>query len=108
MSAFVVFSMMGFYPVTPGSPTYNVGSPVFTSVKIDLGNGNVFEIVADGASGKNKYIQSASLNGATLNQPWFDHSQIASGGILNVKMGPKANKEWGLVTPPPSAAPMPE
>ena len=108
MSAFVVFSMMGFYPVTPGSPTYNVGSPVFTSVKIDLGNGNVFEIVADGASGKNKYIQSASLNGAVLDQPWFEHSQIASGGILNVKMGPKANKEWGLATPPPSAAPMPE
>ena len=39
MSAFVVFSMMGFYPVTPGSPTYNVGSPVFTSVKIDLVTG---------------------------------------------------------------------
>ena len=42
MSAFVVFSMMGFYPVTPGSPTYNIGSPVFSDVKIDLGDGNVF------------------------------------------------------------------
>lgn len=107
MSAFVVFSMMGFYPVTPGSPTYNIGSPVFTDVKIDLGNGHVFEIVADGASPDHKYVQSATLNGKTLNQPWFDHSQIASGGILTVKMGPKANREWGIGTPPPSAAPMP-
>ena len=53
MSAFVVFSMMGFYPVTPGSPTYNIGSPVFSDVKIVLGDGNVFEIVADGASHDN-------------------------------------------------------
>lgn len=108
MSAFVVFSQMGFYPVTPGSPTYNIGSPAFTDVKVDMGGGNTFEIRAKHASKENKYVQSARLNGVTLNQPWFNHSDIASGGLLELEMGPKANKEWGVSTPPPSAAPMPE
>lgn len=108
MSAFVVFSQMGFYPVTPGSPTYNIGSPMFTDVKVDMGNGNTFEIRANNASDENKYVQSAKLNGVTLNQPWFNHSDIAAGGLLELEMGPKANKEWGLGTPPPSAAPMPK
>lgn len=108
MSAFVVFSQMGFYPVTPGSPTYNIGSPVFTDVKVDLGNGNTFEIKANNASEDNKYVQSARLNGKVLNQPWFQHSDIAQGGLLELEMGPKANKQWGTTTPPPSAAPMPK
>lgn len=108
MSAFVVFSQMGFYPVTPGSPTYNIGSPVFTDVKVDLGNGNTFEVKANNASPENKYVQSARLNGEVLNQPWFNHSDIAQGGLLELEMGPKANKEWGTKTPPPSAAPMPQ
>ena len=106
MSAFVVFSMMGFYPVTPGSPTYNIGSPVFSDVKIDLGDGNVFEIVADGATHDNKYVQSATLNGEELSGPWFDHSRITAGGVLSLKMGPKANKKWGIGNPPPSVGPM--
>ena len=103
MSAFVVFSQMGFYPVTPGSPTYNIGSPMFTNVKVDMGNGNVFEIRANNASDENKYIQSAKLNGVELNQPWFNHNDIVSGGLLELEMGPKANKAWGTATPPPSA-----
>lgn len=107
MSAFVVFSQMGFYPVTPGSPTYNIGSPVFTDVKVDMGNGNTFEVKANNASTENKYVQSVKLNGKVLNQPWFEHSDIMSGGLLELEMGPKANKEWGIVTPPPSAEPMP-
>lgn len=108
MSAFVVFSQMGFYPVTPGSPTYNIGSPMFTDVKVDMGGGNTFEIRAKNASDENKYVQSAKLNGVTLNQPWFNHADIAAGGLLELEMGPKANKEWGVGTPPPSAAPMPQ
>lgn len=108
MSAFVVFSQMGFYPVTPGSPTYNIGSPMFTDVKVDMGGGNTFEIRAKNASDENKYVQSAKLNGVALNQPWFNHADIASGGLLELEMGPKANKEWGVGAPPPSAAPMPQ
>ena len=107
MSAFVVFSQMGFYPVTPGSPTYNIGSPMFTHVKMDLGGGKTFEIIAHNASSENKYVQSARLNGKELNQPWFNHSDIAEGGLLELEMGPKANKAWGTKTPPPSADPKP-
>lgn len=106
MSAFVVFSQLGFYPVTPGSPTYNIGSPLFPYAKIDLGNGKVFEIKATNASKENKYIQSAKLNGKVHNQAWFTHEDIASGGVLEVVMGPKANRNWGIETPPPSAQPI--
>ena len=103
MSAFVAFSQMGFYPVTPGSPTYNIGSPVFSDVIIDLGNGKTFEIKAVNSSEDNKYIQSAKLNGKEWNQPWFSHKDIVNGGVLELEMGNKANKEWGAKLPPPSA-----
>ena len=107
MSAFVVFSQLGFYPVTPGMPSYNIGSPVFKEVKMDLGDGKIFEIRANNASAENKYIQSAKLNGVALDQAWFNHAAIANGGLLELEMGPKANKNWGIATPPPSAEPMP-
>jgi predicted alpha-1,2-mannosidase len=108
MSAFVAFSSMGFYPVTPGSPTYNIGSPMFPYVKMTLSNGKIFEIIAENCSDENKYIQSATLNGKELNQPWFNHSDIANGGKLVLKMGDKANKAWGsdLKNVPPSAKPL--
>ena len=107
MSAFVVFSQMGFYPVTPGMPSYNIGSPVFENVKLQLPNGKIFEIRANNASAENKYIQSAKLNGKAWDQPWFSHEAIANGGILELEMGAVANKAWGAATPPPSAEPMP-
>ena len=105
LSAFVVFSQMGFYPVTPGSPTYNIGSPVFEHVKMNLENGKVFEIEAVNCSEENKYIQSATLNGVEWNKPWFSHSDIANGGKLVLVMGNTANKQWGssLENVPPSA-----
>jgi predicted alpha-1,2-mannosidase len=109
MSGFVVFSAIGFYPVTPGSPTYNIGSPVFEYVKMDLGNGKFFEVEAKKCSDENKYIQSATLNGKEWNKPWFHHDDIANGGKLVLVMGDKANKNWGssLENVPPSAEPMP-
>ncbi len=97
MSAFVVFSQMGFYPVTPGDPLYTIGSPVFEQVSLDLGNGQRFEIEARNASPENKYIQSATLNGETLETPWITHEALISGGRLVFEMGPKANKSWGAV-----------
>ena len=95
MTSFVVFSYMGFYPVTPGMPVYNIGSPIFKNVKIHLENGKIFEIEAPNASAENKYIQSATLNGVTWNKPWFNHQDLANGGKLVVEMGPKANRNWG-------------
>jgi len=96
MSAFVVFSSMGFYPVTPGLPVYTIGSPIFEHVSVDLGNGKKFEIHAHNASVENKYIQSATLNGKTLGKPWITHEAVMNGGKLVVEMGPKANKSWGI------------
>ena len=100
MTSFVVFSSMGFYPVTPGKPTYTIGSPMFEHVSIDLGNGNSFEIEAHNASDENKYIQSATLNGEKLDKPWITHEAVINGGKLVFEMGAKANKKWGTVQKP--------
>jgi predicted alpha-1,2-mannosidase len=96
MSSFVVFSSMGFYPVTPGMPGYSIGSPLFENIKIDLGDGKVFEIEARNASTDNKYIQSATLNGKKLSSTWFNHEELSKGGKLILEMGNKANKNWGI------------
>jgi predicted alpha-1,2-mannosidase len=96
MSAFVVFSSMGFYPVTPGQPDYTIGSPMFDKVSVDMGNGKTFKIEAHNASSENKYIQSATLNGEKLEEPWITHEAISNGGKLVFKMGAKANKSWGV------------
>jgi predicted alpha-1,2-mannosidase len=95
MSAFVVFSMMGFYPVTPGIPAYNIGSPMFEKASIELANGKKFVISAKNCSRDNKYIQSAKLNGKPFNQPWFWHRDIVNGGTLELVMGDHPNKSWG-------------
>lgn len=104
-SAFVVFSQMGFYPVTPGSASYNIGSPFFKNIKMTLSNGKIFEVEAQNYSKENKYIQSATLNGKTWNKPWFEHTEIENGGKLVLVMGKTANKAWGAGAndAPPSA-----
>jgi predicted alpha-1,2-mannosidase len=96
MSAFVVFSSMGFYPVTPGNPVYTIGSPVFSKVSINLNNGKQFKVVARNCSVVNKYIQSAKFNGQVLIKPFFTHEQLMAGGELELEMGPKPNKAWGI------------
>ncbi|MFM9824911.1 GH92 family glycosyl hydrolase [Flavobacterium sp.] len=95
MSAFVVFSSMGFYPITPGIPIYTIGSPLFSKIKINLPNGKVFAINAPNCSEKNKYIQKASLNGKNLEGPWFTHEDLVNGGTLELEMGSYPNKTWG-------------
>ena len=94
MTSFVVLSSMGFYPVTPGLPIYNLGSPLFEKISIDLDNGKTFTIIANNCSVKNKYIQSAKLNGEVLNQVWFTHDAILSGATIELEMGEFPNKEW--------------
>ena len=99
MTSFVVFSSLGLYPVTPGEPVYTIGSPVFTDASIKVSGGKVFRIVAKNASDENKYIQSATLNGKTLEGPWISHEDVMAGGKLVLEMGPLPDKEWGAVTP---------
>lgn len=96
MSAFVVFSSMGFYPVTPGIPEYTIGSPVFEKVSIALPNKKHFTVIAHNSSVVNKYIQQAKFNGQPLNKPTFTHQQLVDGGTLELFMGPKPNKSWGV------------
>jgi predicted alpha-1,2-mannosidase len=102
LSSWYVFSSMGFYPVTPGSTAYAIGSPLFGQVTINPGNGNTFIIRAENNSETNKYIQSATLNNQPLNKPWITHEDIMNGGILIFKMGTEPNKGWGNEMPPPS------
>ena len=96
MSSFVVFSSMGFYPVTPGVPVYSIGSPMFEKVKVHLANGKTFEVEALNVSADNKYIQSAKLNGKILSKPWFSHNDLIKGGSLVLVMGNKPNYNWGI------------
>ena len=96
MTSFVVFSSMGFFPVTPGKPEYAIGSPLFESAKIHLENGSTFEVKASGVSDDNKYIQSAKLNGEPWNEPSIPHEAIMAGGVLELEMGPLPNKDWGV------------
>ena len=96
MSAYAVFSMLGFYPVTPGTPEYQWGSPMFAKVTIHLENGRDFVLSAPGASTDAKYIQSVTIDqvpveGSTV----LRHSDIMRGAHVMVKMGTRPNKSWG-------------
>ena len=91
-SSWYVLSAMGFYPVCPGSPVYEIGSPIFAKSTIRPGNGKEFTIVANHVSAQNKYIQSAQLNGKTLNKPWFAHAAIANGGTPGSRNGRQAEQ----------------
>jgi predicted alpha-1,2-mannosidase len=92
MSAWLMFTQMGFYPV-PARDVYIVGSPIFTKVTLDLPGGELV-IEAPGASRNGKYVQSATLDGATLDRPWFSHADAASGATLRLEMGETASA-WG-------------
>jgi predicted alpha-1,2-mannosidase len=107
LSAFVVFSMMGFYPVTPGLPVYDVGSPVFEKSVLKLPNGKTFTITARGASRKNQYVQSIRLNGKPMDRVWFRHADFVNGGTLELIMGDTPNRTLGVepsTYPPASLA----
>ena len=94
MCSWFVFSSMGFYPVCPGKPEYQIGSPVFEKVTIHLENGADFVIRAEGNTDNTKYIQSASLNGQSLDTTVLAHADVARGGELVLRMGQRPNKEW--------------
>lgn len=98
MSSWLVFSMVGFYPVCPGMPYYVIGSPSFEESVITLENGKKFTIEAKGASEKNIYIQSATLNGQPYDKSYILHKDIMNGGILSFVMGDAPNKEWASAT----------
>lgn len=87
MSAWYIFSSMGFYPVSPVSAEYAIGSPVFPKVELPLENGNTFTIIAHDASKENIYVKRATLNGKPLSRMFLKHEDIVNGGTLECWMG---------------------
>ena len=96
VSSWYVFSAMGFYPACPGDPVYQICSPVFNKVDINVGRGKVFTVMANNNSKENLYIQSVMLNDKTHNVSWLHHNALMEGGKLVFEMGPEPNKNWGL------------
>jgi len=117
MSAWYVLSSLGFYPVTPGSNEYIIGTPLFDKASINLENGKKFTIVAENRSEVNIYIDSATLNGSILNRSYLTHQEIINGGTLTFKMTgspsnwatedndiPKTEISENIITPAPFIA----
>lgn len=102
ISAWYIFSSLGFYPVTPGIPAYAIGTPHFADAVIRLPNGRRFEIVAHNLSSKNFYIRSATLNGAPLHRYWLRHSEIVHGGKLIFEMSDQPNPSWAASAAAPT------
>ena len=94
MSAWYILSALGFYPVSPGIPNYDFGTPMFREAKINLENGKSFTIKAANVSDKNIYVKSVKLNGKPLKQTFFAHSDIMNGGTLEFEMSETPVKDW--------------
>ncbi|QHN05109.1 glycoside hydrolase family 92 protein [Granulicella sp. WH15] len=94
MSAWYVFSALGFYPVSPGTPRYSIGTPRFEDATIHLPGGKQFHIHANGAHDGKFFIHAAKLNGVPLTRNWITHAEIAAGGELVFDMSSEANPEW--------------
>jgi putative alpha-1,2-mannosidase len=99
MSAWYVFTALGFYPVDPASGVYILGSPLVDKaiLKLDpqFAKGRSFTVVAKNNSDKNPYIQSVSLNGRPITRRWITHDEIIAGGTLELTMGPTPEKTSG-------------
>ena len=93
MSAWYVFSAMGFYPVNPSELKYQFGSPIVQEAKVEVAPGEFFTMKAPLASKENKYIQEVKLNGKALGRTFITHQEIMDGGTLEFTMGAQPNKE---------------
>lgn len=94
MSAWYVFSAMGFYPVDPISGKYEIGTPMYPEMKMHLANGKTFTILAPAVSKENLYIQSVKLDGKPYDKSYITHEQIMNGSIFEFEMGNKPGKVW--------------
>ena len=94
MSAWGVFSAMGFYPATPASGYYVLGLPRFQKVRLTMENGKQFEVVANNLSNKNCYVKSVKLNGNPLERSYITFEEVFNGGLLEFTMTDKSDSEW--------------
>jgi len=97
MSAWYVFSSMGFYPMNPASQKYDISSPLFDEVVMKLENGLTFTVTATNLSKENIYIQSAKLNANPLGHSFINYDDIIKGGKLEFEMGNKPELKWGKI-----------
>ena len=95
MSSWYVLSALGFYPVTPGSDIYVIGSPLFEKAVIDVGGGKSFTVRAKNVSKENRHIKSAKLNGESYGKSYITHGDIVAGGEIVFEMSSKPNRKWG-------------
>lgn len=95
MSAWYVFTALGFYPVTPGSNEYVIGRPFLPRATLNLPNGERFTIVADGLDDAHPYIGGATLDGKPLERAFLRHEEIMAGGELRFTMQAEPNRQWG-------------
>jgi len=94
MSAWLVFTALGFYPVTPGSNQYAIGRPFVSRAVMNLPNGKRFTVVADGLSDANRYVGAVTLNGRPLTRSFVTDAEIRGGGELRFTMAATPNKTW--------------
>jgi len=89
MSAWYIFSALGFYPVCPGSTEYVLGSPAVEEAVLNLENGNIFTIKVKNQKPRNVYVKSVTLNGEPYSNLFITHEDIINGGELVVEMAGK-------------------
>ena len=94
MSAWYVFSAMGFYPVDPVSGKYEIGTPLFPEMQMHLSNGNTFTVLAPTVSKENIYIQAVKLDGKPYSKSYITHEQIMEGATLEFEMGNTPGPVW--------------
>ncbi len=96
MSAWLLFTSLGFYPVAPGSNEYVIGRPFVDEATLHLPNGNTFRVLAEHLSPSNAYIKSVTLNGKPLERLFIRHKELMGGGELRFVMGTKAEATWSM------------
>ena len=106
MSAWYVFSALGFYPVCPGTQDYILGSPIFDQATLTVAPGRQFSIVARDNGPQRPYIRAAALNTRAFNRVFLTHTQLVAGGQLTLDMDSMPNSLWAIAETDRPSAPM--
>ncbi|MEO8778531.1 MAG: glycoside hydrolase domain-containing protein, partial [Rhodanobacter sp.] len=95
MSAWYIFTALGFYPVTPASDVYAIGRPFVTRATLHLSNGRSFTVSASPMDDAHPWVGAVTLNGRPLDRPYLRHAEILAGGELHFRMQSAPNRQWG-------------
>ncbi len=106
MSAWYVFSALGFYPVCPGTTVYDIGTPLFQKATLSLPGGKTFVVSAPNNGPQRPYIQGAKLNGESFDRAYLTHDQIVNGGGIEFDMNSAQNYKWATAPDARPSSPM--